>query len=89
MEKRIAAFEARRNFGKVLRDVTTKGDRFLIERHGEPVAAVVSIEIYNQWKKARDDFFASIRAAQACADLSPEAADDLAVEAVGAARSRP
>jgi prevent-host-death family protein len=87
VEKRIAAFDARRNFGKVLQDVSAKGDRFLIERHGEPVAALVSIELYNQWRRTRDDFFAGIRAAQARADLSP-AADDLAEEAVRAVRAQ-
>ena len=57
MEKRIGAFEARRQLGKVLQDVIANGDQYLVERHGEAVAAVVPIEVYRQWKNARKAFF--------------------------------
>ena len=87
MERRIAAFVARRGFGRVLQDVLVRGDRFVVERHGEPVAAVVPIEVYQQWKNARDDFFARIRAASERADLPPDEAEALADEAVRAVRS--
>ena len=87
MEKAIAAFEARRTFGKILQDVLTRGDRFVVERHGEPVAAVVPIEVYEQWKQARSAFFAKVRAAAERADLSPEAAEALADQAVQAVRT--
>ena len=86
MERNIAAFEARRQFGKVLQDVMAKGDRFLVERHGEPVAAIVPIEVYQQWKRSRSDFFANIRAAAARADLPAADAESLANEAVAAVR---
>ena len=88
MEKVVAAFEARRQFGKILQDVTAKGDRYVVERHGEPVAAVVLIEVYEQWKKARSEFFAKIRATAEQADVSPQEADALAQEAVQAVRSQ-
>ena len=35
MEGKIAAFDARRQFGKVLNQVATKGDHYVVERHGE------------------------------------------------------
>ncbi|MBI4494877.1 MAG: type II toxin-antitoxin system Phd/YefM family antitoxin [Chloroflexi bacterium] len=87
MEKTVAAFEARRQFGKILTDVLTRGDRFVVERHGEPVAAVVPIEVYEQWKKARSAFFARARAAAEQANLPPDEADRLAAEAVRAVRA--
>ncbi len=87
MERRIAAFVARRGFGRVLQDVLVRGDRFIVERHGEPVAAVVPIGVYEQWKCGRGAFFARIRAASERADMSPEDAEVLVEEAVRAIRT--
>ena len=87
MERVIAAFEARRSFGRVLQEVLTRGERFVVERHGEPVAAVVPIEVYEQWKTARGAFFARIRAASERADMPPNEAEVLADEAVRGVRS--
>ena len=89
MERRIAAFVARRGLGRVLQDVLVRGDRFVVERHGEPVAAIVPIEVYEQWKSARGTFFAQIQAASDRSDLSPSEAELLANEAVQAVRSMP
>ena len=89
MEKTIGAFEVRRQFGKILHEVVAEGERFVVERHGEPVAAVVPIAVYEQWKKARDAFFDRLRAASERANMSPEEADELASEAVKAVRAEP
>lgn len=86
MEKRVAASEARHRFGRLLHAVATKGDSVVVERHGEPIAAVVPIELYRQWMQDRRRFFAAIREAAARADLTPDEADELAREAVVAAR---
>jgi prevent-host-death family protein len=88
MERTIGAFEARRSFGRVIQAVAGRGDHFLIERHGEPVAAVVPIEVYEQYKRARGEFFAHMRAVSERAALPPEAADVLAQEAVAAVRAQ-
>ncbi|MCL5266364.1 MAG: type II toxin-antitoxin system Phd/YefM family antitoxin [Chloroflexi bacterium] len=82
MEKTIGAFAVRRQLGKVLQEVVAKGDRYVVERHGEPIAAVVPIEVYDQWKKARDDFFDRLRVISEEANMTPEEADKLAKEAV-------
>lgn len=92
MEKTIAAFDARRQFGKVLRDVETRGDSFVVERHGEPVAAVVPLRIYEQWKQERDEFFALLHKAQQNSaeqypEMTEEMAMELALEAVAAVRA--
>jgi prevent-host-death family protein len=88
MEKTVGAFEVRRQLGRILRDVSARGDRVVIERHGEAVAAVVPIEVYEQWKRARAEFFDRIGAAAEAANLSPREADELATEAVAAVRAR-
>jgi prevent-host-death family protein len=87
MEKIIAAFEARRSFGKLIQDVLTRGDQFVIERHGEAVAAVVPIEVYRQWQRRRQAFFDHMRQVSEQANVPEEEAEALAAEAVQAVRS--
>jgi prevent-host-death family protein len=89
MEKVIAAFDARRQFGRVLNDVIARGDRFVVERHGEPVAAVVPIEVYEQWKRQRETFFARWEEVAERVNLPEDEAMRLATEAVQATRRDP
>jgi prevent-host-death family protein len=86
MEKTIAAFDARRQFGRLLNDVIAKGDKFVVERHGEPVAAVVPIDVYEQWKRQREAFFAKWQEVAERVNLPEEEAMRLANEAVQAVR---
>ncbi len=86
MEKLIGAFEARRQLGKILKEVAGKGDRYVVEYHGEPVAAVVPIELYAQWKRAREAFFDTLEASSERANVPPAEAEALAHEAVQAVR---
>jgi prevent-host-death family protein len=88
MEKTVSAYEARRNFGKVLNEVAAKGDRIVVEKHGEPVAVVVPVEVYKQWQVARQQAFDTIRKMAEEANVPEEEAERLAVEAVRAVRAR-
>jgi prevent-host-death family protein len=88
MEKTVSAYEARRNFGKVLNEVAGKGDRIVVEKHGEPVAVVVPVEVYKQWQAARQQYFDTIRKMAEEANVPEEEAERLAVEAVRAVRAR-
>lgn len=87
MEKMVGAFEARRQLGQILKAVAGRGSRYVVEYHGEPVAAVVPIALYEQWKRDREVFFDELEADAARANLSPAAADALAEEAVQATRA--
>lgn len=87
MERMVAAYDARRQFGKLLTDVIANGDKFVVERHGAPVAAVVPIEVYEQWKRQREAFFAKWEAVAARVDLPEGEAMNLANEAVQAVRN--
>lgn len=86
VDKKVGAFEARRQFGQILKEVEVKGERFVVERHGEPVAAVVPIEIYEQWKKGRKEFFAKIRAAADVSNLTEAEAEVIIAKAIKATR---
>jgi prevent-host-death family protein len=89
MEKTIGAFEIRRQFGKILQEVAVKGDRVVVERHGEPIAAVIPMEVYRQWKRSRQAFFDQMRAVSERANLTEGEADELVTEAIAAARTTP
>lgn len=86
--KIIAAFEARRKFGKLLQGIL-RGDKFVVERNGEQVAAVVPIEVYEQWRQSRNALFEKIRAASKLTNLSEQEADKLADKSVRAIRKSP
>lgn len=86
-EKTIAAYEARRQFGKMIREVEVSGDSYVVERHGEPVAAVVPLRVYEQWKRQRDEFLAILHKAQQNANMSEEEAMELALDAVAEVRA--
>ena len=88
MEKMIGAFEARRQLGKILKEVSGKGDHYVVEYHGEPVAVVVPIELYRQWQRRRDTFFETMRRAAEHADVPEEEATRLVEEAVQAVRAQ-
>lgn len=59
MEKRMSAWETRRNFGKVLRDVSMNRQSVVVESHGEEVAVVVPLSDYralqNQRERLKDE----------------------------------
>jgi prevent-host-death family protein len=87
MERTVAAFEARRKFGRILQDVAGKGDTVVVERHGEAIAAVVPMHLYEQWKKRREAFFDQMEEVSRRVNLSPEEADKLVEEAILAVRA--
>ncbi|MFN8482939.1 MAG: type II toxin-antitoxin system Phd/YefM family antitoxin [Anaerolineae bacterium] len=88
MEKKVGAFEARRQFGSILQSVVAERDRYVIERHGQAVAAVVPIEVYEQWKRQRRAYFDQIRALAEDANVPADEADELVNDAIQAVRNR-
>lgn len=88
MEKVLGITEARKKFSNIVEQVQYQGDTYLISRYGKPAAAVVPIEVYQNWQRQRQEFFDLIRSMQKEADLSPEKADQVAAEAVAATRAQ-
>lgn len=87
MERKIAAFDARRQFGKVLDEVASGRGQYVIERHGRPVAAVVPFTLYDQWRRQREEFFDHMEQAARRSNLSEEEGMALALEAVREVRA--
>jgi len=87
MERTISAFDVRRMFGKVLTEVLARETVYVIERHGEPVAAVVPIRLYEQWKRQREAFFDHIEAIAQRVTMPEDEALTLALAEQQAARA--
>lgn len=39
-----------------MQNALAKGERYLVQRHGETIAVVVPVEMYKQWQKSRERF---------------------------------
>jgi hypothetical protein len=61
-------------------------DKIVVERNGQAVAAVVPIAVYEQWKRRREAFFDKIQSTSEHAELSPQQAEMLVIEAIQAVR---
>ena len=86
MEKVLGITKAREDFSTIVEQVQHQGDAYIINRHGKPAAAVVPVQVYEEWKRQRQEFFEFIRNAQQEANLTPEEADQIAQQAIKAAR---
>ncbi len=86
MEKALSVTQAREKFSDVVEQVQYQGHTYVLSRHGKPAAAVVSIEVYESWKRQRSAFFDLFRDVQKRANLEPEEAQKLAGQAVIAVR---
>lgn len=68
MKRSISAMEARKRFGELLEEVYYRGDEVIVERAGKPMAAIVPVPQYDQWKAQRkaamDRFFALVNQIQ-------------------------
>lgn len=86
MEKELGVTEARKRLSDIVHDVQHQGATYLLNRYGKPAAAVVPVEVYEAWLRQREHFFDLVREMQREAGLSPDAAQQLAAEAVKATR---
>ncbi len=78
MLKRIDALRARRNLGQLLEEVFYKGEQFVIQRAGKPMAVVISPAEYEMYLKQREDdmkIFDEIRGKNKGASLKAVEAD--------------
>ena len=87
METMLGVTQARKELSGIVDRVQHQGDTFIVSRHGRPAAALVPVQVYETWKRQRDEFFELVRVAQGQSDLEPEEAERLAAEAVAAVRA--
>jgi prevent-host-death family protein len=73
MERKLGVTEAREKFKDIVDQVQYRGDTYIISKHGKPAAAVVPVEVYENWKNERKAFFDVVREIQSVnADVNPE-----------------
>src|SRR2546426_3155976 len=87
--KKVNALKARQNLGQLLEEVYYRGDHYIIERAGKPMAAVVPVWQFEEWQQHREQFFAMIDAVHARnADVPSEVIEQEIGEAVQAVRKQ-
>ncbi len=59
--KKISAMKARQNLGQLLNEVSIRGDSYIIERAGKPLAALVDMERFRQLQEDQDAALQAIR----------------------------
>ena len=73
MIKTVNALKARQNLGEVLEEVYYKGDQYIIERAGKPMAAVVPVWQMETREKRRERLFQAVqRVWDSTAAVKPE-----------------
>jgi prevent-host-death family protein len=81
--KKVNALKARQQLGQLLEEVYYRGDQYIIERAGKPMAAVVPVWFIDEWQKRRERFFAMIDDVHARnADVPPDIIEREIAEAV-------
>lgn len=85
--KIVKAFDARRNFGRLLTSVGERGNTVVVTKNGERLAAIVPVSMLDQWEKRRVEFFEQMRTISARVNLPEEDAMQLANQAVQAIRA--
>src|SRR5215831_3177268 len=89
MIKKVNALKARQNFGQMLEEVYYKGDQFVIERAGKPMAAVVPLWQLEAWQQRREQFFAAVEDVhKRNRRVKPEVIEQEVNEAVRAVRTK-
>jgi prevent-host-death family protein len=82
--KTMSAWEVRRNFGKVLRDVIRDHQAVIVESYGEPIAAVVPLNVYERYEDGVRRLIEVAEAAAAQAELNRDEAMDIAIREIAA-----
>ena len=89
MVKKINALKARQNLGQLLEEVYYKGDEYVIERAGRPMAAVVPLWQLEKRQKGRERFFGMVEELQQKnTGTKPAVIEQEVAEAVQAVRAK-
>ncbi len=60
MVKRVTALKTRQNLGQLLEEVYYRGDQYIIERAGKPMAAVVPVWQLEEWQQRQRRVFETV-----------------------------
>ena len=60
MVRTVNVLKMQKNLGRLLEQVDAKGNQYVVEQGGRPMAAVVPVWQLKAWRARRDRFFAKI-----------------------------
>ncbi len=90
MVKKVTALNARKKLGQLLEEVYYRGDQYVIERGGRPMAAVVPVWQLEERQKRRERLFGKVEEAwQRNKRVKPEVIEREVKKAIEAVRARP
>lgn len=82
MIKTISAIKARQNLGQIMNEVSIKSDRYIIERNGKPLVAIVPISFIEEEEAKKKDFLNLIDKARNNSNTSEEESQNDIMEAI-------
>ena len=89
MVRKVSALKVRQNLGRLLDEVYYKGDQYVIERAGRPLAAVVPVWQLKEWQERRARFFGMVDDLRSKGKkVKPEVVEREVADAVRAVRAR-
>ena len=87
MLKTLSALKVRQNLGRVMNEVSLKGDDYIVERAGKPLVAIVSMEKYGILRGERKETLRTLGAVwKKMEGEKPESVESTVSEAVESAR---
>ena len=88
MEKQMTITQVRDTIGDVVDEVQHRNNRYMILRHGKPVAVIVPLHVYESWQSNRERLFSLIEQMQAASgDSDPDEVMQLVLEVQQAVRN--
>ncbi|MFA5109812.1 MAG: type II toxin-antitoxin system Phd/YefM family antitoxin [Desulfobaccales bacterium] len=88
MLKKISAMKARQNLGQLLNEVSIRGDAYIIERAGKPLAALVDMERFQQLQEDQGSALQALQKVwEKMAGADPQEIQEAIEEAVRTTRS--
>lgn len=75
--KTISAWEARRNFGKLMNEVSRENQPIVVESHGEAKVGIVPMRLIERWNRERETLTEILNRANENVVLTEEEAADL------------
>ena len=89
MVKKVTALRARQKLGQLLEEVYYKGDQFVIERAGKPMAAVVPVWQLSELRKRKERVLSMVEGVrEKNKRVRPEIIEKEVAEAVKKSRAR-
>ena len=90
MQKQLGLSEVRGRLSQIVNDVLYDRDIYIISKQGKPAAAVVPLDVLEQWQAERDRLFEVMdEVHEQNQDLDPDELMEVILEAQQAVRAKP